>query len=1073
MLYVQDRRGVTVAILGQYYNDTHKMLLESGTSSYEFTISKSDPDQEYVVEGNYIVFLDEENKGHQFTIININETHDEKVVYCEDASLQLLYKERDAWPKPAKAQPISYYANKALEDTGWEIGINEISDLNRTLEWTGRDTALKRLLSVATQFDNAELDFHVEFNMTNVTKRVVDIKKQVGATRPDIELVYGDNVSEIKKTVTIENLATALEGVGSTVEGTAEGAPEQHYNFSEIEYDDGDFFSPKGDPKLYARTANDQFNLGLSYIEKHFDYDTKDARELLNRTLSELKTVSEPQINYEVNLADVGITTLAKGDTVTIIDNGYQPQLLLQARVLEMDKSYTDPGNNKAIFGNFLILRSNINQKVLDLQTQLQQIRMQHAIDGKTPYPWVMYADDDKGTGLSSLPLGKSYMAIVYNFDTTVPSLDPADYIGHWVQIKGDDGENGVPGPAGKDGQTSYFHTAWANDISGQTGFSLTDATNKTYIGTYSDFTEADSTDPSKYNWALFKGADGQDGKDGQDGQPGKNGTGIKTTVVRYQASSSGTTQPTGIWSSTVPAVTKGQYLWTRTDWTYTDNSTETGYSVSYIAKDGNNGTNGVAGKDGVGIKTTTITYASSPSGTTAPTSGWTANPPSTSAGHYIWTKTVWAYTDGASETGYSVGKIGDIGPKGDSGTDGKPGKDGVGIKSTLIQYASNTSGTVAPTSGWATTIPAASPGHYVWTKYTWTYTDSTTEAGYSVGKIGETGQTGQKGDTGPRGSTGATGPKGDPGPQGPKGDPGSKDVPVITSGTSFPVGPKNGDQHWKTNSTGDVIGFYKFNGSSWIASNIDAKALNVTSLSALTANLGTVTSGNIQLPYTIGLANSEEIKGQTNIGNTGLNITGDDTSNPYVESPTVYTMNVDPYYGFKMTEDATNGGRSSAVSLTANELMHMDNTRGPGPDYINLNLMFNLLGYLIPNMDAAVPGELMWQGLYTMNGGTTITMYKPITSAPNGWVLLWSEIKGGTTASDSRFQFQYIPKWFAEEYSTKGISFPLNAPTSTNSNAYPASKYIYIMNATEIKGYPANATGNANLWALREVRTY
>ncbi|WP_235808611.1 hypothetical protein, partial [Lacticaseibacillus paracasei] len=67
------------------------------------------------------------------------------------------------------------------------------------------------------------------------------------------------------------------------------------------------------------------------------------------------------------------------------------------------------------------------------------------------------------------------------------------------------------------------------------------------------------------------------------------------------------------------------------------------------------------------------------------------------------------------------------------------PGKDGVGIKSTLIQYASNTSGTVAPTTGWTTTIPAASPGYYVWTKYTWAYTDGTTEAGYSVGKIGET----------------------------------------------------------------------------------------------------------------------------------------------------------------------------------------------------------------------------------------------------------------------------------------------------------------------------------------------
>ena len=208
------------------------------------------------------------------------------------------------------------------------------------------------------------------------------------------------------------------------------------------------------------------------------------------------------------------------------------------------------------------------------------------------------------------------------------------------------------------------------------------------YIGQYSDFSSTASTDPTKYApWTIFKGNDGKDGADGKDGIAGKDGIGIKTTDITYAISISGTTAPTSGWTSSVPSLVKGQYLWTKTVWTYTDNSSETGYSVTYISKDGNNGNDGIAGKDGVGILTTTITYAGSTNGTTAPTSGWTTTVPTVAAGSYLWTKTVWAYTDNTSETGYSVAKMGNngatgpqgpqgnTGPQGPAGSNGDPGK--------------------------------------------------------------------------------------------------------------------------------------------------------------------------------------------------------------------------------------------------------------------------------------------------------------------------------------------------------------------------------------------------------------
>ena len=181
-----------------------------------------------------------------------------------------------------------------------------------------------------------------------------------------------------------------------------------------------------------------------------------------------------------------------------------------------------------------------------------------------------------------------------------------------------------------------------------------------TYTGTYSDFNVEGSDNPKDYTWARSMGSDGVAGKDG---------VGISDTNITYAQNTSGTTAPTSGWQNTVPTLIKGQYLWTKTVWSYTDNTTEVGYTVSYNAKDGNDGNDGIAGKDGVGIKSTTITYAASTNGTTKPTTGWTSTIPIVAEGNFLWTKTVWLYTDNTSETGYSVAKMGEKGDTGDSAT--------------------------------------------------------------------------------------------------------------------------------------------------------------------------------------------------------------------------------------------------------------------------------------------------------------------------------------------------------------------------------------------------------------------
>ena len=221
---------------------------------------------------------------------------------------------------------------------------------------------------------------------------------------------------------------------------------------------------------------------------------------------------------------------------------------------------------------------------------------------------------------------------------------------------------------------------------------------------------------------------------DGAAGKPGTDGKGISSTAVTYQASTNGTTVPSGTWENTIPSVSANQYLWTRTIITYTDGTTSTSYS---IGKMGATGATGAAGK---GIKSTAVTYQASTSGTTVPTGTWGTTIPSVSANQYLWTRTIITYTDNTTSTSYSIGKMGANGMKGDKGDAGR------GISSTAVTYQASTSGTTVPTGTWGTTIPSVSANQYLWTRTIITYTDNTTSTSYSIGKMGATGAAGAAG---------------------------------------------------------------------------------------------------------------------------------------------------------------------------------------------------------------------------------------------------------------------------------------------------------------------------------------
>ncbi|MDP0487906.1 MAG: hypothetical protein Q7K36_00165, partial [Fusobacterium sp. JB020] len=141
--------------------------------------------------------------------------------------------------------------------------------------------------------------------------------------------------------------------------------------------------------------------------------------------------------------------------------------------------------------------------------------------DGLTSYSHIAYADDEAGNGFSQSPTNKAYVGFYYDHIET-DSPNPSNY--KWSLIKGAKGDQGIPGPTGNNGQTSYFHTAWANNATGTSGFSTTISTYKLYIGTYSDFISSDSTDSTKYKWVKVKGEPGTKGETGETGPQGPTG---------------------------------------------------------------------------------------------------------------------------------------------------------------------------------------------------------------------------------------------------------------------------------------------------------------------------------------------------------------------------------------------------------------------------------------------------------------------------------------------------------------------------------------------------------------------
>ena len=359
---------------------------------------------------------------------------------------------------------------------------------------------------------------------------------------------FGKNLLSFKRAVKGENIATALIPLGAKLQDAEGNETSERLTIADVN---------GGLDYIYDEDAVALY--GYIFATHTWD-DVTVASNLLRKGHEYLATLIEPVNTIDLSAADLAtldssITSFHIGTYVTVKSepHGINQNFLVQ----KLSINLLNPSSNSLTLGgqveatlteqSMKVIQANAagkgpkgdpglpgeqgppgekgekgdkgDQGIQGLQGEKgeQGIQGEPGEDGRSSYFHIKYSANADGNPMSETP--DKYIGTYVDY-TEADSTDYTKYT--WVQFQGSQGEKGdqgIPGENGEDGKTSYLHIAYATSADGSSGFSVSDSTNKTYIGQYTDFIEADSTDYTKYKWTKIKGETGAAGQDGADGK--------------------------------------------------------------------------------------------------------------------------------------------------------------------------------------------------------------------------------------------------------------------------------------------------------------------------------------------------------------------------------------------------------------------------------------------------------------------------------------------------------------------------------------------------------------------------
>lgn len=298
--------------------------------------------------------------------------------------LELNNEERGAH-KPDKAMSFAEYLAYYDPEHSVTLGINQVSDKRIKLEWTGTDTILARLFSIANSFD-AELEFVTELNDDYSLKRhVLNVYKKgnLGSNKTSSPVRVGKELKVINYSDSIEDLRTAVRATGK--DGlTIDGLNKKIYDDNKqlLYYSSGNtVYAPQSRDRFpsVGQASNDNWlvkDLGET------EYETKEG--LWGYMYGEIQKICLPKIEYKVT----GAIDSDVGDTQTLIDDvHYEPPLYLKARVSELTD---DILQGKVIDSTFINFERQYSQIADSLLKQVEALAEDAA-------PYIVRLSTDNG----------------------------------------------------------------------------------------------------------------------------------------------------------------------------------------------------------------------------------------------------------------------------------------------------------------------------------------------------------------------------------------------------------------------------------------------------------------------------------------------------------------------------------------------------------------------------------------------------------------------------------------------------------------------------------------------------
>lgn len=347
-------------VSGIHYHTADLQRFLAGSSSI-LTLKYRTKDIDKVTAGCKLAFR---YKGKDFwlSIMEVKKNGFDKELTA--FSLILEANNEDKGPFSAdKSMTMAEYIKKFDVESSLTIGINEVADKSIKLEWTGTDTMLARLFSVANSFD-AELEFVTELNDDYSLKRhVLNIYRtgNLGKNATGLPVRVGKELKVINYSESIKNLRTVVFATGKdglTIEGLSKKVYDDN---NELLYETSGAFvravqSRDRFPSVGKNTTDNYALLNLGETE----YETKEA--LYGYMLSELKKRCLPEMDFEVE----GVIDGDVGDTKTLIDDVFhEPELYVQARISELTESIITGENTNVVLSNYERKYSQIADSLL------------------------------------------------------------------------------------------------------------------------------------------------------------------------------------------------------------------------------------------------------------------------------------------------------------------------------------------------------------------------------------------------------------------------------------------------------------------------------------------------------------------------------------------------------------------------------------------------------------------------------------------------------------------------------------------------------------------------------------